>query len=289
MNTHESNNKSTTTFKFAGIQLLVSDDKNANLERAKSKIKESSSNGAKVVCLPEMFNCPYSNDSFPPYSETIPGDISSNMLSQAAKDNQIYLIGGSIPEKDSQGKLYNTCLVYDPNGNLIAKHRKVHLFDIDIPGKMTFQESKTLTGGDSITFFDTKFGAKIGIGICYDIRFSELALITTRQGCKMLCYPGAFNMTTGPLHWELLQRGRAVDNQLYVAAISPARNPNTTYQAWGHSTVVDPWAKVISTTDENESIIYADIDFEIVDQVRNQIPITKQRREDIYKLNLIQK
>jgi len=269
------------SFKFAGIQLMVSDDKAKNLENAREKIQEAAKNGAKLIALPECFNCPYSNDSFGPYSESIPDGISCKMLSDAAKENSVYLIGGSIPERDKDNKLYNTSTVYAPDGTLIAKHRKMHLFDIDIPGQITFQESKTLSAGNKFTIFETEF-CKIGLGICYDIRFPEYALVAINQGCKFLCYPGAFNMTTGPAHWELLQRARAVDCQLYVAAVSPARNPKSSYQAWGHSTVCGPWGNVITTTDHDEAIIYADIDLDRDDQVRSQIPTSKQKRHDLY-------
>ena len=163
----------------------------------------------------------------------------------------------------------------------------MHLFDIDIPGKITFQESQTLSPGNEITTFDTEYG-KFGLGICYDIRFAELAMCMTRKGCGFLFYPGAFNMTTGPAHWELLARGRAVDNQVYVAVISPARvdvvaNPDS-YHAWGHTSVVNPWGEVISTCDEKETIVYAAIDMDKIGEFRDSVPITKQRREDIYCL-----
>jgi len=274
-----------TKFKFAGIQMLVSDDKQQNLQNARKKIDEAAKAGAKLISLPECFNCPYSTDSFGPYSEPVPDGPSCQMLSAAARENSIYLIGGSIPEKENN-KVYNCCVVFGPDGKMLGKHRKVHLFDVDIPGKITFQESKTLSGGNSITVFDTEF-CKVGLGICYDIRFPELAQLTTQQGCKFLCYPGAFNMTTGPAHWELLQRARANDNQLYVGAISPARNPASSYQAWGHTSVVNPWGEVIATTDHQETIVYADIDVSRVDEVRAQIPTSKQKRNDLYQLQLV--
>lgn len=157
----------------------------------------------------------------------------------------------------------------------------MHLFDIDIPGKITFKESDVLSPGNSLGTF--KIGeCKIGIGICYDLRFEELAKLYRNEECKMLIYPGAFNMTTGPKHWELLQRGRALDNQLYVAAISPARDTTAGYVAWGHSQVTDPWGKVLVTASEKEEMIFADIDLTECDNVRQQIPISKQRRTDIY-------
>lgn len=172
-------------------------------------------------------------------------------------------------------------MVYSPDGEVIGKHRKVHLFDIDIPGKITFKESDILSPGSQITTFNTEYG-KIGVGICYDIRFPELAMIAARQGCKMMVYPGAFNMTTGPLHWELLQRARAVDNQIFVATVSPARDKDAGYIAWGHSSVVNPNGQVIATTEDGEAIVYADIDFAELEKVRENIPVTKQRRFDVY-------
>lgn len=171
---------------------------------------------------------PYSTEQFPKYAEEIPPTAaelnidshpSTFMLHDEAKRSGIYLIGGSIPERDADGRVYNTSVVFDPTGDIVAKHRKVHLFDIDIPGRMTFKESDTLSAGSSLTTVDTPYG-KIGIGICYDIRFPQLALLYREVGCKLLIYPGAFNMTTGPIHWELLQRARAVDCQVSHSSIA---------------------------------------------------------------------
>ncbi|KAI8380143.1 carbon-nitrogen hydrolase [Blakeslea trispora] len=270
-------------FKIALVQLGgVGSEVAKNLAHAREKIFEAAKNGAQVVVLPECFNSPYGSNYFTQYAEPLKGGESVAMLSTTAKDANVYLIGGSIPEKEeSTGKIFNTLTAYDPSGNMIAKHRKVHLFDIDVPGKITFKESDTLTGGDWLTHVDTKYG-KIGVGICYDIRFPEMAMIAARKGCLAMIYPGAFNMTTGPLHWELLQRARAVDNQMYVAACSPARDMSASYHAWGHSTVVDPKGVVVATCDENETIVYADIDPKQVQEVRTNIPLYDQRRFDIY-------
>ncbi|CAG8472046.1 13826_t:CDS:10 [Rhizophagus irregularis] len=252
------------SFKLACIQLSVTADKTVNLLKTKSKILEASRNGAKVIVLPECFNSPYGTQYFAEYAENI---------SQGER---------SIPEReDSSGKLFNTCLVYDTEGNLIAKHRKVHLFDINIPGKIKFQESETLSPGNSLTQFETDYG-KIGIGICYDMRFPEMAMIASRKGCIAMIYPGAFNLTTGPLHWELLQRARAVDNQFFVATCSPARDMSAAYHAWGHSTIVDPSGQILATTEHEEAIIYANIDVEQIKVIRQSIPVPSQRRFDLY-------
>ncbi|XP_073421315.1 omega-amidase NIT2 isoform X1 [Dendrobates tinctorius] len=266
-------------FKLALVQLLVSPVKSDNLKKASELIKKAAQQGAQIVALPECFNSPYGTTFFPEYAEKIPGQ-STQMLSDIAKECGIYLIGGSIPEEDC-GKLYNTCTVFGPDGTLLIKHRKIHLFDIDVPGKIRFQESETLSPGDSLSVFDTPF-CKIGIGICYDMRFAELAQIYTKKGCQLLVYPGAFNMTTGPAHWELLQRARAIDNQVYVATASPARDDKASYVAWGHSTVVSPWGAVIVKAGAEEAVISADIDLQYLSEIRQQIPIHTQRRHDLY-------
>ncbi|KAL4231181.1 Carbon-nitrogen hydrolase [Mactra antiquata] len=269
------------SFRIALVQMSVTADKPANLQRASKLVKEAAAGGASVVSLPECFNSPYGTGYFPEYAEQIPGP-STDVLKKAAAENNIFLVGGSIPEEDN-GKLYNTCVVFNTTGEMIAKHRKMHLFDIDVPGKITFKESETLCPGDNFTAFDTPF-CKIGIGICYDIRFAEMAQLYSKQGCKLLLYPGAFNMTTGPAHWELLTRARALDNQLYVATVSPARDEKAKYVAWGHSTAVSPWGEVIATCEHEETIVYVDIDLDLVDQIRGQIPLTVQRRHDRYEV-----
>ncbi|XP_034064151.1 omega-amidase NIT2 [Gymnodraco acuticeps] len=278
--------KAMSKFRLAVVQLQVGGVKADNLSRAKRLVKEAAGRGSNLVMLPECFNSPYGTSFFSQYAERIPGE-STELLSEAARENQVYLVGGSIPEEDG-GKLYNSCIVFGPDGKMILKHRKIHLFDIDVPGKIRFQESETLSPGDTLSMFETPF-CKVGVGICYDIRFAELAQLYSRQGCQLLVYPGAFNMTTGPAHWELLQRARAVDNQLYVATASPARDESSSYVAWGHSTVVNPWGEVISKAGTEEEVIYADIDLQYLADVRQQIPITAQRRNDLYSVTSVQR
>lgn len=179
-------------------------------------------------------------------------------------------------------KYHNTSLLFSPQGKLLATHRKVHMFDIDIPGKIRFQESEALSPGNKITLVDIPPYGKIAIAICYDIRFPELATIAARKGCFLLLYPGAFNLTTGPLHWSLQARARAMDNQVFVGLCSPARDMEASYHAWGHSMVVDPNANVMAEAGENEEIVYAELKGEMIEETRNGIPIYTQRRFDVY-------
>jgi len=211
----------------------------------------------------------------------------------AAFHHKVHIVGGSIPEIHDD-KIYNTCLVLDATGTVIAKHRKIHLFDIDVPGGVKFKESDTLTAGDEITTFDLPppFG-KTGLGICYDIRFPELALIMRQKKCRTIIFPGAFNLTTGPPHWELLQRARAVDSQSYVLTASPARiteemlkaeSKYPKYSAWGHSTAVNPWGEVIGKLDEKPGICVVEMDMNKVDEMRRNIPTIDQKRGDLYSV-----
>lgn len=266
---------------IALIQLKVGVNLNENIARAAEKIKQATSKQKlDLIALPECFNSPYGVQHFKKFAETIPDGVTCQMLSEAAKTHKIHIIGGTIPEK-SNDKIYNTCTVWNPEGQLIGKYRKMHLFDIDIPGKITFKESEILNAGNSFFTFCVN-NIKIGIAICYDLRFIELATLYRNKGCEMLVYPAAFNTTTGPIHWELLQRGRAVDNQVYVCAISPARSEKG-YIAYGYTQITDPWGAVKSLKEE-EDILYDTLDFTKCDDVRASIPIFTQRRSDIYEV-----
>lgn len=277
-------------------QFPVTADTAQNHQTAADYVQLAVEKGAQLVVLPEIWCSPYATAAFPEYAEDLPeigqqpSSPSSRILWELALKHKIWLVGGSVPEKDGD-KIYNTCLVFDPQGTIVAKHRKVHLFDIDVPGGITFFESETLSPGETISHFTTPW-SEVGLGICYDIRFPEYAMILAQQyDCKVLIYPGAFNLTTGPAHWELLQRARALDNQCYVVTASPARSedPGTGkyphYTAWGHSTVVSPWGDVVATTDEQPGVVVADLDLARVDEVRASIPIGKQKRTDMYQLN----
>ncbi|KAI9837109.1 MAG: hypothetical protein M1819_000760 [Sarea resinae] len=276
--------------KLALVQLATGADKAANLVHARQKVLEATRSGAKIVVLPECFNSPYGTQFFPKYAETLtPSPPSQDQspsfhaLSSLAKESNAYLIGGSIPEYSPATKKYhNTSLTFSPTGALLATHRKVHLFDIDIPGKISFHESEVLSPGNKVTIIDLPEYGKVAIAICYDIRFPELATVAARKGCFALIYPGAFNLTTGALHWSLLARARAVDNQIYVALCSPARDMEASYNAWGHSMIVDPNAQVVAETEDKEDIIYGELEGPKIEEYRKGIPVYIQRRFDVY-------
>ncbi|KAG5297108.1 amidohydrolase [Histoplasma ohiense] len=276
--------------KLALVQLASGADKALNLSHARNKVLEAAKAGASLIVLPECFNSPYGTQYFPKYAEALlPSPPSKEQspsfhaLSTLASEAKAYIIGGSIPEfVPESNRYYNTSLVFSPTGALIATHRKTHLFDIDIPGKITFKESEVLTAGNKITVVDLPEYGKVGLAICYDMRFPESAMIAARKGAFLLVYPGAFNLTTGPLHWSLLGRARAMDNQVYVGLCSPARDMNATYHAWGHSLVANPRAEVLAEAGEGEEIVYADLEPKVIEEIRKGIPIYEQRRFDVY-------
>ena len=268
--------------KIAAIQMSTVADKMENVRTVKTYLEKIKDENPDFVILPEMFCCPYQTENFPIYAEKEGGPV-WQQLSGYAKQYVIYLIGGSMPEKDAEGNVYNTSYIFDREGKQIGKHRKVHLFDIDVKGGQTFKESDTLTAGDSNTVFDTEFG-KIGVMLCFDIRFPELSRMMVNDGAKVIFVPAAFNMTTGPAHWELSFRTRALDNQIYMVGCAPARDVSAGYISWGHSIVTDPWGRVTGMLDENEGILLAELDMDYEEQVREELPLLKSRRKDMYKL-----
>jgi len=296
--------------KIAQLQLQVYDDKQKNLDQlhceidkimnaaaggntsagaiansnadADTDIITNTTSAPDIFALGEMFICPYDTANFPVYAEE-EGGPTWQALSDLAREYNIYLSAGTVPEL-ADGKVYNTAYVFDRGGNQIARHRKVHLFDINIRGRQAFRESDTLTGGDSYTVFDTEFG-RMGLAVCFDIRFPELFMPMVLDGAKAIFVPAAFNSTTGPAHWELAFRSRAVDNQCYMIGTSVAVSSGATYRSWGHSIVTDPWGRVVSQLDDRVGTAITDIDFNYVDSIREQLPIISARHPNVYKRN----
>ena len=294
--------------KVAILQTHVFADKEKNIRQLEEILAAGKTAGADLVTLPEMFACPYETPNFPRYAEP-EGGPTWQALSALAKKYGIYLSAGSMPELDmvSEGgtrsgnftglasevpsgclkkNVYNTAYVFDRQGRQIGKHRKAHLFDIDVKGGQYFKESDTLSPGDHIGCFDTEFG-RIGLCICYDFRFPETARLMAQDGAKIILVPAAFNMTTGPAHWELMFRGRAVESQCYVIGTAPARDLHSSYISWGHSIVVDPWGTVLMQMDEKEGIRIVELDLDYVEEVRQQLPLLKHRRTDLYELRRV--
>lgn len=266
--------------KLAAVQMKVSDDKVQNLRTAARAIARLARQGADLIVLPEMFLCPYQTDLFHTYAEPADGPAVKQLSDMAAR-HQVWLVAGSIPERDATGLVYNTSFVFDRTGHPVTCHRKAHLFDIDIKGGQFFKESDTLAAGQAATVFDTEFG-RIGLCICYDFRFPELARRMVLDGAKLILVPGAFNQTTGPAHWEVLFRSRAIDNQVFTLGCAPARHPDASYQSWGHSILAGPWGNIIRQLGQTPGSFLETIDLGLVDKVRRELPLLMHRRPEIY-------
>lgn len=260
-------------------QLGVSESKDENISRAEVSIKKLAAQGVDIVVLPEMFSCPYKTELFPVYAEA-EGGYTWRKMSEAAKENNIILVAGSIPEID-MGKIYNTSFIFGRDGRQLGRHRKAHLFDIKIKNGQYFRESDTLSPGDSATVISTEFG-KIGIAVCYDFRFPELSRKMVLDGAKIIIVPGAFNMTTGPAHWEILFRQRAIDNQTYCIGVAPARDEKGSYVSYANSMVTSPWGEIVKRLGTAEELAIAELDLDYVDEIRDQLPLLKHRKPELY-------
>ena len=266
--------------KVALCQMTVQEDKQANLQKAAQLLRSAADAGCALAVLPEMFNCPYDNSAFAAYAEVWPNGESMQLLARLARETAMTIIGGSLPER-FRDKLYNSSFAFGPDGSLIARHRKMHLFDIAIPGGTVFQESAVLCAGREVTV--GQIGElKFGLGICYDMRFPELARAMTLQGAQLLIYPGAFGPETGPAHWELTLRARAVDNQVFVLGVSPAPTRGASYQAYGNSLAVDPWGRGLAKGNRAETLLVVELDLAVLDKVRQELPLLEHRRPLMY-------
>ncbi len=261
------------------VQINVQAEKKENIKSVKKLLAKEKDQNIDLIILPEMFNCPYANKYFTEFAESFPS-TTYNFLSETAKRHSSFVIGGSIPEKEGD-HIYNTSVIFDRNGKFVTKHRKAHLFDIEIKGKICFKESDTFSKGNDATVFNADF-AKIGVAICYDMRFPELVRKMTLMGAEIIVIPAAFNMVTGPAHWHLIARARAVDNQVYFIVSSPARYENNIYKAYGHSLIIDPWGEIVADAGIDEKILIKKIDLEMVTKIRKQLPLLSHRREEIY-------
>lgn len=270
--------------KAALIQMRTVSDKAENLRHACELIDEAAKNGADLCVLPEMFCCEYRNRSFIENQEPA-GGPAWQMLSAAARENRVWLIGGSVPEAED-GKLYNTSFVFDRAGNQAARCRKSHLFDIAVEGGQHFKESATFTPGDEICSFDTEFG-RLGLCICFDMRFPELARIMSLDGAWAVFCPASFNMTTGPAHWEIMFRSRAVESQVYTLGCAPARDEQGSYVSYANSIAVSPWGDVLARAGAEETTLYVELDPAYVESIRAQLPLMSARRTDMYTLRRV--
>lgn len=274
--------------KIGMIQMLPTKDPQENINIAIEKIRECKKLEADIAVLPEMFFCEYNTTVMKEKAIPITSDYVSQ-LSNIAKEEHIFLVAGSIPEKvvsstdNNIEHIYNTSIVFNNKGEIIATHRKVKLFDIDVENGQRFKESDIFTAGLSPTVFGTPFG-KFGLLICFDVRFFELSRQLTLQGVDGIIVPASFNMTTGPAHWETLFKSRALDNQIFICGVSPARDVNGSYVSYGNSISVDPWGQIIDKADEKPTTLITNWEIELFKKknIRQQLPVLLTTKGEDY-------
>jgi len=203
-------------------------------------------------------------------AEPIPGP-STKRLGDLARRLQIHLLAGSVLEGSGGPKPFNTSVLFNPRGDIVARYRKLHLFDVDIPGHVTIRESDTRSAGDAVVTIPTELGV-IGMSVCYDLRFPELYRRLTLAGAEILTVPSAFTFPTGAAHWEILLRARAIENQVYVIAPDQIGRSPSGVVDYGNSMIIDPWGKPLARAADREMVIFAEIDRDYLDRVRRELP-----------------
>ena len=266
--------------RFAIIQMRSGLDKRENLRRASDLIEEAVRQGSEFIVLPETFNCLGTYAGMVDQAENIPGNT-TNTLSELAKQYGVFIHCGSIFEKaDISSKAFNTSVVLGPSGNLVATYRKIHLFDVNLPGDFSSCESRWVIPGEQIIAQETPLG-KIGLSICYDLRFPELFRKLAAQGVQLAFVPSAFRKTTGAAHWEVLLRARAIENQAYLFAPNQWGEQSDGTINYGHSMVVNPWGEIIARADgESDSVLVVDVNLTDLEKIRKQLPALLHRRID---------
>lgn len=261
----------------AAIQMSAGSDKAANLERAERLVRLAAKRGVSFVALPETFNWRGKRSQESAAAESLEGE-SLATIARLARELGIHIVAGSITEHVSfETRCYNTSVLIGPDGCRIATYRKIHLFDVDLPGGIAVNESASKLAGADVVCAMTDLGT-VGLSICYDIRFPELYRRLAFSGAHMITVPSCFTFPTGEAHWEPLMRARAIENQCYV--IAPAQfGPNVHgFSDYGNSMIVDPWGRVLARAADHEDVIVATIDYDYLAQVRRQLPALAHAR-----------
>jgi len=260
----------------AAVQMLASSDKKANLREAETRLRHAQAQGAKLVVLPEVFNWrgPLKQRTA---AEPIPGPT-SNHMANLARELGIYLLAGSILESVADGnKAYNTSLFFNPQGALLAKYRKIHLFDVDVTDGVAVLESEARLAGGEVVVAETEF-CPVGLTICYDLRFPELYRRLVERGAQIIFVPSAFTAFTGQAHWEPLLRARAIENQVYIIAPDQMGHAPKSIPSYGHSMIVDPWGRILAESSDGPDVICAEIDLAYLAKVRSELPALTHRK-----------
>jgi predicted amidohydrolase len=263
--------------RVAVCQLNARDDRDANLRVARGLLDRAAAAGADLAVLPEYVDYLGSGDGAPK-PEPVDGEF-AEFFAAAARDLRMWVLAGSFHEAGPDPeRTFNTSLVFDRNGGLAGVYRKIHLYDVEIPGRVSYQESRAVAPGTEPTMVDVE-GVPVGLSICYDLRFPELyRALAVSGGAKVLVVPAAFMLYTGRDHWEVLLRARAIENQCYVVAAGQIGDHEPGRTCFGRSMVIDPWGTVVAQAPDVVGVTVADIDIARVDNIRLELPSLANRR-----------
>ena len=274
----------------AAVQLNSNEDKSRNVEIAERLVRRAAAEGAELVVLPEKFNVIGTSEQLVAGAEPLDGPT-LRWAASVARELGVWLVAGSIVERvEGEDKLRNTSVLLDPEGTTRAVYRKIHMFDVEVGG-VTYSESDVETPGDEIVVADVETDderhnerLRLGLAICYDLRFPELFRIMAVQGAQAFTLPSAFTLPTGRAHWETLVRARAIENQAFVIAAGQVGRHPPDHESYGHSLIVDAWGTVLArAADEAEQVMVADLDLEAQTGVRAKLPSLANRRPDAYR------
>jgi deaminated glutathione amidase len=263
--------------KVALVQLDAGSDTEANVRNAVRLADQAAAEGARLVVLPEYLQYRGSDDGYRASARPIPGPF-SDAFAAVAKARDAWILAGSLAETGPQGLPYNTSVLIDPSGAIAARYRKIHLFDVDLEDGPSDRESERVSAGDRAVVADVD-GIRLGLSICYDLRFPELYRALTDAGAEVLAVPANFLERTGRDHWEVLLRARAIENGAYV--IAPAQVGSAAgVAAHGRSMVIDPWGTIVAQAPDEVAIVHAELDLDRVASIRLQIPVLANRRPE---------
>jgi predicted amidohydrolase len=268
----------------AAVQLNSTADRDRNLAQAEALVRAAAQDGATLIALPERFDVRGEPADYERAAEPLEASTAARWASALANDLSIDLVAGSTSERrPGREKLSNTSLHFGPDGELKAVYRKVHLFDVQV-GDVEYRESESDEPGDELTVSEAQDGTKLGLSVCYDVRFPELYRILALRGAEVLTVPANFTRTTGEAHWELLLRARAVENQAFVIAPAQSGEYPPGQPAYGNAMIVDPWGEVLARApDDGETFVAADLDFDRLNDVRAKLPSLQNRVPGAYR------
>ena len=267
----------------AAVQLNSTEDKERNLATADWLVRDAAADGADLIVLPEKFNVLGTPEHYREGAETLDGPTIA-WARQTARELGIDLVAGSIAERRAgHERVANTSIHLGPGGELKAVYRKIHMFDVEVGG-VEYRESEHSEAADEIVLSETSNGTKLGLTICYDLRFPELYRILTLNGARIVTVPANFTRVTGQAHWEVLLRARAIENQVFVVAPGQGHGPGPEGDSYGNSMIVDPWGEVLARAGgEGESFVAADLDLARQDEVREKLPSLANRVAAAYR------